>query len=146
MAKTNATQPPHDAAPIAALLRRERKRFSTYWTLMQEMRIRGELPEWVRKGFPTVGQHEDWDANVVDQHATDAAVLGEPQPRKYSLGLDNRSEAFLHSQEGHLLFQGKPSDLAASFPDALFEFSRSQLQMYVNALRCESMGTEVAYG
>lgn len=134
------------AAPMDALLRRERKHFSTYWTVMQEMRLRGELPDWVRSAYPGAGKHEDWDALDIDRSTTDAAVRGEQVRRRYSLGLDNQNEAFLHSQDGWLLFQGKPSELAAKHPDALFEFTPSQLQMYVNALRCEALGHEAAYG
>ena len=134
------------SAPLDALLRRERKHFSTYWTVMQEMRLRGELPAWVRSSFPRAVCHEDWDALYAHQQETDAAVKGEHVPRKYSLGLDMHNEAFLHSRDGWLVFQGKPSELAAKHPDALFEFTPSQLQMYVNALRCEALGHEVAYG
>ena len=142
-----ATQDSNEtAAPIDALLRRERKHFSTYWTVMQEMRLRGELPDWVRNTYPAAGSHEDWDALYFHQRATDAASKGEHVPCKYSLGLDTHNDAFLHSQQGWLVFQGKPSELAAKHPDALFEFTPSQLQMYVNALRCEALGFEVAYG
>ena len=135
----------NELAPLNALLRRERKRFVSYWTVLQEMRIRGELPDWVQKNFASIGEHADYDDQHSDQQETDRALRGEPVLSKYSIGLDSRNTLFVHRFDGSLLFEGRPSEMPARHQDVLFELTPSQLQMYVNALRVETLGMEAAY-
>ena len=127
-----------EQTPVEALLRRERKRFTTYWTLLSEMHIRRQLPEWVRAGFAGAGSHEDWDAQSADQQATDLAIKGAIVPSRYLLGVDNGGTVCLQSRDGVPLFEGAASELPARHADALFEFTRPQLDMFVRALHRET--------
>lgn len=58
---------------VAAMLIAERKHASTWWTILNEMRQRRELPEWALK--MSAGSHPSWDGWDVDCRVTNMALL-----------------------------------------------------------------------
>lgn len=59
---------------IAGLLASERKHASRWWTFLSEMRLHGQLPEWVKA--QDVGRHADYDRWEADCQATNLDLLG----------------------------------------------------------------------
>lgn len=59
---------------LADLLEAERKHATRWWTFLNEMRCRGELPEWVFKQL--VGSCVDHDRCNADQEALNRALFG----------------------------------------------------------------------
>ncbi|CAH0650520.1 hypothetical protein [Pseudomonas sp. Nvir] len=46
---------------LAGLVEAERRKASLWWTFLNEMRIRGELPVWVKtQDVGTAGDHDHW--------------------------------------------------------------------------------------
>ena len=71
---------------VAAMLIAERRHASTWWTILNEMRQRRELPEWaVKMGAGTHPSYDKWDADC----------------RASNLGL--------LAYNGHLMFAGQES-------------------------------------
>ncbi|MBJ2204600.1 MULTISPECIES: hypothetical protein [Pseudomonas] len=64
------TEKRHD---VAAMLIAERKHATTWWTILNEMRQRRELPEWALK--MSAGSHPSWDVWDVDCRVTNMALL-----------------------------------------------------------------------
>ena len=57
----------------AEMLIAERAHASTWWTILNEMRQRRELPEWALK--MSAGSHPSWDVWDVDCRVTNMALL-----------------------------------------------------------------------
>lgn len=66
-------------ADIAELLEIERKTSTQLWTVINEMRLRNELPDWVLKikSSPEVGSHAQWEAIDAVRRNVDAALGNE---------------------------------------------------------------------
>lgn len=64
------TEKRHD---VAAMLIAERKHATTWWTILNEMRQRRELPEWALK--MSAGSHPSWDAWDAECRVTNMALL-----------------------------------------------------------------------
>lgn len=60
---------------IAALIESERAFASRWWTYLNEMRFRRELPDWVAK--QAVGRHADYDQWDEAGQAVNRALFGE---------------------------------------------------------------------
>ncbi|GHS82572.1 hypothetical protein PAGU2196_34060 [Pseudomonas sp. PAGU 2196] len=59
---------------LACLIEEERRKASTWWSVINEMRLRGELPEWVRSQvFGTAADHDTW---LETREATNRAMFG----------------------------------------------------------------------
>ncbi|VVO30728.1 hypothetical protein [Pseudomonas fluorescens] len=59
---------------VAALIVAERAHASRWWSYLNELRCRRELPEWVAK--QSAGNHPDYDLWADDCKATNLALLG----------------------------------------------------------------------
>lgn len=78
--------PKENRHDVAAMLIAERRHASTWWTILNEMRQRRELPEWaVKMGAGTHPSYDKWDADC----------------RASNLGL--------LAYNGHLMFAGQES-------------------------------------
>lgn len=66
---------------LADLVEAERKHATRWWTMLNEMRARRELPDWVRERF--VGSAADYDRWLNDCTETNSALFGR---RKYIHG------------------------------------------------------------
>ncbi|MFL1548795.1 hypothetical protein ACI77I_06755 [Pseudomonas sp. D47] len=58
---------------VAAMLIAERKHATTWWTILNEMRQRRELPGWALK--MSAGAHPSWDSWDADCRVTNMALL-----------------------------------------------------------------------
>lgn len=59
---------------LSCLIEAERRKASTWWSVINEMRLRGELPEWVKsQAFGTAADHDHWLATC---EATNRALFG----------------------------------------------------------------------
>lgn len=59
---------------VVGLLKAERGHASRWWTFCNELRLRGDLPEWVAR--QDVGRHADYDRWNEDCMATNRELLG----------------------------------------------------------------------
>lgn len=59
---------------VIRLLKAERAHASRWWTFISEMRLRGDLPEWVAR--QEVGRHADHDRWNDDCQTTNRELLG----------------------------------------------------------------------
>lgn len=66
---------PAQRKAVAALLDAERKRASSWWACLNELRLSKELPEWASAG--PFGKHADYDAWAEDQKALNLALFGQ---------------------------------------------------------------------
>jgi hypothetical protein len=66
-------------AAVAGLLEAERCRASRWWTCLNELRRRGELPDWAASGtFGSYGEHDAW---LASRAATDGLLEVRPPAR-----------------------------------------------------------------
>lgn len=65
---------PEQRARIADLIEAERRLATRWWTYLNEMRARGELPDWVKQ--QCVGTHKDIDRYGAEREAVNRAVFG----------------------------------------------------------------------
>jgi hypothetical protein len=59
---------------LESLLKAERRFASHWWTVLNEMRWQGDLPEWVKAMEGRVGSHVEMDALFEAQNRTDVAI------------------------------------------------------------------------
>lgn len=59
---------------LSSLLNTEREHATKWWTFLNEMRCRGELPDWVKK--QGIGSHPDYDRMEEDRIAFNSALFG----------------------------------------------------------------------
>lgn len=71
----------HDGHQLGHLLAAERKHSSRMWTVLNELRLHGELPGWARE--QDAGTGRQWDAMMqarADLDGALAAVFADQQP------------------------------------------------------------------
>ncbi|OLS60016.1 hypothetical protein [Pseudomonas putida] len=88
---------------IADLIEAERAMARHWWTMLNEMRCRGELPDWVKK--QTVGNGVDHDRWSVACQSTNRAVFGKVR---------------------HIRLEGEPEWVSVLLDDIEFEVTRRQ--------------------
>ena len=59
---------------LATLLQEERRHATRWWSFLHEMRIRGELPDWVKN--QNIGSHPDYERIEEDRIAFNSALFG----------------------------------------------------------------------
>lgn len=111
MATLNSTAP--EPATSQNLLARERRIATEHWSLLNEMRLHDELPEWVKTNFPMAGTHAEADEIHNVKKLVDKAVSGDIVPCRYGLGRDMDGLFYLHGSGGEVEFQGSAVDLAS---------------------------------
>ncbi|MBA6113811.1 hypothetical protein H4C48_25965 [Pseudomonas asiatica] len=88
---------------IGTLIEVERAMACHWWTMLNEMRCRGELPEWVRKQM--VGNGVDHDRWSEARQGTNKALFGKVR---------------------HIFQEGEPEWVSISLDDIEFEVTRRQ--------------------
>jgi len=71
----------HDTPQLGSLLAAERKHSTRLWTVLNELRLHGELPAWARE--LDAGTGRQWEAMMQARADLDRAlaeVLGDQQP------------------------------------------------------------------
>ncbi|PQV51814.1 hypothetical protein [Paraburkholderia sp. BL21I4N1] len=96
-------EPPSDntSAPIdtvESLLAGERRIALSLWTILHEMRLHKQLPDWVMKMDGPVGSHAQWDILDNIRRKTDVALSG------------------LQPEYEYLVWDEKRNTLAGGFP------------------------------
>lgn len=135
-----------EPATLQSLLDRERQAAVTQWTLLNEMRLHGELPKWVLTNFPDAGTHAQVEKQRESERLVNKALLGEPVPCQYSLGSDMDGVFYLHSYgSGDVVFQGSAVDLAL-LPGVMDQLTERQLTAIACGLRDCAESMEVANG
>lgn len=59
---------------LADLLQQERKHATRWWSLLNEMRFRGELPNWIKN--QNIGSHPSYERLEEDRIAFNSALFG----------------------------------------------------------------------
>lgn len=135
-----------ESATLQSLLDRERQAAVTQWTLLNEMRLHGELPKWVLTNFPDAGTHAQVEKQRESERLVNKALLGEPVPCQYGLGSDMEGVFYLRSNgSGDVVFQGSAVDLALQ-PGVMEQLTERQLTAIACGLRDCAESMEVANG
>lgn len=148
MAKSNCTNIENkEFATLQNLLAPERRQAVEWWSLLHEMRLRGELPDWVRSAFPDAGSSDHMQERRKLEQKIDRAISGEPQPCGYSLAVfgDAAEEVYLITGGSEVVeFQGSVVDLAMQ-GGVLEQLSARQLQAVACGLRDYAKNLEVSH-
>ena len=129
-----ATEDPEQAT-TDSLLARERRHFVRYWSALNEMRIRRELPAWIAEVQPGLGTREELDTHRDATGETDALVNGSTVLSRYFTGSDERSFSLSCRATKECVFSGSPVDLPSAVTDALLELTPRQLRHYASCLQ-----------
>lgn len=128
--------PTDEGATIYSLLSAERKIATKLWTILNEMRGRGELPDWVKESFPDAGTSKQAEAMRAAQDSVNGALKGDLPAVRFRLGETLDSHEFsLTTNEAlpRLIFEGSAIDLACAVD--LRELTPRQLQMMALGVR-----------
>jgi hypothetical protein len=85
----NATNSQLDT--VESLLASERSIASMWWTILNEMRLHKQLPDWVLKMEGPVGSHAQMDVLGDIQRKTDIALSGLPAEYEYLVWDEKRN-------------------------------------------------------
>lgn len=91
---------------LAELVNAERRKASMWWSVINEMRLRGELPEWARS--QTVGRSSDHDDWLEIREATNRAIFGKVR---------------------HIALEGEPEWVGVTIDGELWELTQRPSQM-----------------
>ena len=124
------------------LLAQEREFSREAWKILSEMRMRGELPEWVRAKYPHAGTAEQYSEMLRAQESVNQSLLGGEMGTAsfwVSQNVDTRQLLVVREDRGlePFRFEGAAGDLLKQHPEIIAQFTARQLATFANALRGE---------
>lgn len=126
---------------VSTLLAIERRISIHCWTVINELRLRSQLPQWVLNSFPDSGTRREWQAIHTARAAVDAALAGERVDARYVLGYTLEGEQYvLHDRDSEQDTFGAASTIAAS--EATEALTPSQLRMLARGVVAQARQLE----